>query len=95
MVPTEYKKQPAIVPDAAVTVSIPAAQTARHTRQSATSQPLRMQLFDTKIIHAFNAYQHGPREREDQGRREERLQPREHAGSTLSTRHMLIKWMCA
>ena len=54
MVPTEYKKQPAIVPDAAVTVSIPAAQTARHARQSETAQPLRMQLFDTKIIHAFN-----------------------------------------
>ena len=67
MVPTEYKKQPAIVPDAAVTVSIPAAQTARHARQSETAQPLRMQLFDTKIIHAFNAYQHGQREREDQG----------------------------
>ena len=67
MVPTEYKKQPAIVPDAAVTVSIPAAQTARHARQSETAQPLRMQLFDTKSIHAFNAYQHGQREREDQG----------------------------
>ena len=50
-----------------VTVSIPAAQTARHARQSETAQPLRMQLFDTKIIHAFNAYQHGQREREDQG----------------------------
>ena len=50
MVPTENKKQPAIVSDAAVTVSKLAAQTARHTRQSATAQPLRMQQFDTKII---------------------------------------------
>ena len=68
------------------------SQTALHTRQSATSQPLRMQLFDTKIIHAFNAYQHGAREKEDH--REERLQP-EHARSSLSTRHMLGRWMRA
>ena len=50
-----------------MTVSIPAAQAERHARQSSTPRPLKMQLFDTKSIHAFNAYQYGGREREDQG----------------------------
>lgn len=67
MAPTEDRRQPNIVPDAAITVSIPAAQTARHTRQNTALMPLRMQLFDTKIIHSFDAYQSSARAREDQG----------------------------
>ena len=66
LVPEEGKKKPAIIPDASVNVSIPAAQTQRHARQDGAPEPLRNHLFDTKLIHSAAAYQGGPREREDQ-----------------------------
>ena len=66
MAPEEGRRKAAIIPDASVTVSIPAAQTQRHARRDDTPGPLRTHFFDTKLIHSAIAYNGGARQREDQ-----------------------------